>query len=135
MFIDDYKRAGIEADFITRAMNANNYDFRGQKYKQYTGAPSPPRGLNIEQFIQDVSESQKNLSDRIDALESDLKKSKEMEGMKGFWKNNSGRIKNAALVAVGLYFAYSIFMKNKMAMGGRTQMVNGGNTQINASDI
>lgn len=135
MFIDDHRRAGIEADFITRAMNPTAYDFRVQKYKHYSGSPPPARGLNIEQFVQDVSESQKNLSDRIDALESDLKKSKEMEGMKGFWKNNSGRLKNAALIAVGVYFAYSIFLKNKMAMGGRTSMSNGGNTQINASDI
>lgn len=135
MFIDDYRRGGIEADFITRAMNPQSYDLRGQRYKHFNGSPTPVRGLNLEQFIQDVSESQKNLSDRIDALESDLKKSREMEGLKGFWKNNGGRLKNAALIAVGLYFAYSIFMKNKMAMGGRTPMGNGGNTQINADDL
>lgn len=135
MFTDDYRRGGIEADFITRAMNPQAHDFRGQRYKHYSGSPAPVRGLNIEQFIQDVSESQKNLSDRIDVLESDLKKSKEMEGLKGFWQNNGGRLKNAALIAAGLYFAYNIFMKNKMAMGGRTSMMSGKNTQINADDI
>jgi hypothetical protein len=134
MFIDDYRK-GIEADFVTRAMNPRAYDFRGKDFRQFTGSPVPARGLAIEQFIQDVSESQKNLSDRIDALEADLKKSKEMEGLKGFWRKNGDMVKNAALIGIGLYFAYSLFLKNKMAMGGRTPSSTGGNMQINADDI
>jgi len=116
MFVDD-NRMGVEADFITRAMNPNYMSMR-PKYRQFNGAPQPARGSGLDLFIQDMSEAQKNLSDRVDALEADLKNSKEMEGLKGFWKKNGDRIKTTALIGVGLYFAYSLFLKNKMARGG-----------------
>jgi len=118
MFVDDH-RYGIEADFITRTMNPN-YMNMGGRYRQFTGASAPARGSGLDMFIQDMTEAQKNLSDRVDALESDLKKSKELEGLKGFWKKNGERIKTTALIGIGLYFAYTLFLKSKMTRGGST---------------
>lgn len=124
MFVND-DRYGIEADFITRAMNPATHSLSGRgtggvDYRQFTGASQPAKGSGLDSFIQDISEAHKNLTDRVDALESDLKSSKEMEGLSGFWKKNQERVKNTALIAIGLYFAYSLFLKSKMARGGST---------------
>lgn len=134
MFVDDH-RYGIEADFITRTMNPNYMNTRG-RYRQFTGASAPARGSGLDMFIQDMTEAQKNLSDRVDALESDLKKSKELEGLKGFWKNNGERIKTTALIGIGLYFAYTLFLKSKMTRGGSVgSAAPTPSAQIGADDI
>ena len=84
-----------------------------------------------------MTEAQNNLSDRIDALELDLKNSKEMEGLKGFWKTNGSRVKNTALIGIGLYFAYTLFLKSKMARGGNVETIapSSPSPQITANDI
>ena len=131
MFLDDY-RYGIEADFITRTMKPSYMNSR-TNYRQFTGGLAPAKGSGLEMFIQDMTEAQKNLSDRVDALESDLKKSKELEGLKGFWKNNGDRIKTTALIGVGLYFAYTLFLKSKMSKVGSSSP--SPSAEIGADDI
>tara|TARA_R110000824_G_scaffold239805_1_gene428484 strand:+ start:590 stop:988 length:399 start_codon:yes stop_codon:yes gene_type:complete len=132
MFVDD-NRSGIEADFITRTMNPHQMSRRGN-YHQFTGSPQAAKGSGLDMFIQDMSEAQKNLSDRVDALESDLKNSKELEGLKGFWKKNGDKMKTTALIGIALYFAYTLFLKRKMAHGGGVA-ASAPAPQIGANDI
>lgn len=134
MFVDDH-RYGIESDFITRTMNPNYMNMKG-RYRQFTGSPAPARGSGLEMFIQDMTEAQKNLSDRVDSLEADLKKSKELEGLKGFWKKNGERIKSTAIIGIGLYFAYTVFLKSKIGRGGSVgNSAPSPSQQIGADDI